>query len=516
MLFSSWQFIFAFLPVTLGGFLLLPANWRVVRKVWLVLASFFFYAYWKVDYIPLLVFSILFNYGVAEVLLRFRDRPAGPWILASGIAGNLGLLGYFKYANFLVSILGQLSQREFDRFDIILPLAISFFTFTQIAYLVDVYRDHTRHYRFLDYALFVVFFPHLIAGPIVRHWEIIPQYADQELRPKSKDVSLGGLLFLLGLFKKMLLADPVSKFAVAVYSASDKGLDVCWSDAWLGTLAFAIQIYFDFSGYSDMAIGLARLFGIKFPANFDSPYRACSIIDFWRRWHMTLTRFFREYVYFSLGGNRCGVARQNVNLMATMLLSGLWHGAGWNFVIWGGLHGFFLLVNHHWRRFLKWRGWKLQHWSYRGACALLTFLLVLITWVLFRASNLPSAGKMLASMAGWHGFAISSEFQGCGPAMKSLVARLGMQVVPGTTNLSSADYREGLLLCMLFLFTAWFLPNTQQLLSRYEPTIETVERAPAFLLRLNLWAGMSCGVLFFFVLRSYFTVAQSPFLYFNF
>lgn len=516
MLFSSWQFIFGFLPVTLAVFLLLPARWRTARKIWLTLASFFFYAYWKVEYVPLLAGSILFNYGTAELLLRCRGRKAGRLLLLGGIAGNLGLLAYFKYTNFLLSTLAQLSGHSLARWDILLPLAISFFTFTQIAYLVDVFRDHTRHYRFLDYALFVVFFPHLIAGPIVRHWEIIPQYANRELRPNGVDLGAGGLLFLLGLYKKLLLADPVSRFAVAVYGAADQGLAISSFDAWLGTLAFALQIYFDFSGYSDMAIGLARMFGIQFPANFDSPYRAGSIIDFWRRWHMTLTRFFREYVYFALGGSRCGPLRQSGNLMATMLLSGLWHGAGWTFVIWGGLHGAFLLINHRWRSWVRSRGWRLTHWSWRTACVLLTFSAVLLSWVFFRASSLSSAGHLLASMTGWHGVSVPAEFARCGPGVESLVARLGIAVTPDTTHLSSADYRSALLWCAALLFLSWFFPNTQQLLTSYQPTLEAIERAPPFRLRLNARAGLVCGLLFFFVLRGYFTVTPSPFLYFNF
>ncbi len=516
MLFSSWQFIFVFLPVALGVFLLLPARWRVGKKLWLTLASFFFYAYWKVEYVPLLVFSMLFNYGVAEALLRYRDRPVGRGILIAGITVNLSLLGYYKYTNFILSFLGQVSGNPVGRFDIILPLAISFFTFTQIAYLVDVFRDHTRHYKFVDYALFVTFFPHLIAGPIVRHWEIIPQYADRELKPNRTDLSLGALLFLMGLYKKLLLADPVSHFAMAVFGVADTGAALSWFDAWLGTMAFALQIYFDFSGYSDMAIGLARMFGMKFPCNFDSPYRAGSISDFWRRWHMTLTRFLREYVYFSLGGNRCGPVQRGYNVMVTMLLSGLWHGAGWTFVIWGGLHGIFLLVNNRWREFVSARRWQLKHWSYRAACVLLTFTVVLLAWVFFRSSNLPAAGKVLASMTGLNGVTVPAEFQGSSREAGKIVKWLGLKVVPDTAGLTSADYRWALKLMVVLLLVTWCMPNTQQLLSAYEPTLETVERAPPFRVRINGLTGLACGIIFFFCIRGYFTLPQSPFLYFNF
>jgi alginate O-acetyltransferase complex protein AlgI len=320
----------------------------------------------------------------------------------------------------------------------------------------------------------------------------------------------------MGLYKKLLLADPASHFAIAVYGAADASQAVSWFDAWLGTMAFALQIYFDFSGYSDMAIGLARMFGMKFPCNFDSPYRAGSVIDFWRRWHMTLTRFLREYVYFSLGGNRCGPVRRRYNIMVTMLLSGLWHGAGWTFVIWGGLHGFFLLVNNLWREFVRARRWQLQHWTYRAGCVLLTFTVVLLAWVFFRASNLPAAGKVLASMTGLNGVTIPAEFQGSSREAAKIIKWLDLKVVTDTVGLTSADYRLALKLMVVLLLVTWFMPNTQQLLSAYEPTLETVERAPPFRVRINGLTGLASGIIFFFCIRGYFTLPQSPFLYFNF
>ena len=516
MLFSSWQFIFVFLPVTLAVFLLLPARWRTANKVWLILASLIFYIYWKVQYLPLLLFSICFNYAVAEGLLRYRGQRLSRVLLTGGVGLNLVLLGYYKYTNFILSLLGQVARHDFGRFDIILPLAISFFTFTQIGYLVDVYRDQTRHYRFVDYAFFVVFFPHLIAGPIVRHWEVIPQFADRDLKPKGTDFSLGFLLFLLGLYKKLLLADTVSGFAIAVYGTAEKGPPLTCCDAWLGTLAFALQIYFDFSGYSDMAIGLARMFGIRFPGNFDSPYRAGSIVEFWSRWHMTLTRFLREYVYFSLGGNRCGPWRHALNILATMLLSGLWHGAGWTFVIWGGLHGFFLIVAHRWRVFVQKRGWQLRHWSYRAACVLLTFIVVLFTWVFFRAPTLATAGRVLASMTARHGLTAPEALRDSGRNTAKVLKAIHATIVPGTVPLKAQEYRWALQLTALLLALVWFMPNTQQLLMAYEPTIEPIKRRPLFGLPINFAAGLFCGVVFFWVIRGYYVFPQSPFLYFNF
>ena len=488
MVFSAWPFLLVFLPITLIGFVAIPTRLRTARKLWLCAASVVFYAYWKIEYVPLLFCSIGLNYTVAELLTRSQNPRKAKAILIAGVAANLLLLGYFKYTNFILQVVFGLAHEPFKRLDIILPLAISFFTFTQISYLVDVYRDRNLHYGFLDYALFVVFFPHLIAGPIVRHWEIIPQYEKRDLRPARVDWAVGLALFLFGLYKKRLLADPIALYANSVYDGAGALQAVDLGSAWLGTIAYALQIYFDFSGYSDMAIGLARMFGIKFPMNFDSPYRGASIIEFWQRWHITLTRFLREYLYYPLGGNRKGPARQAINIMVTMLLSGLWHGAGWNFIIWGGLHGCYLLVAHEWRRFRDERGWKLDHWSYRGVCVVITFIAVLFAWVFFRAPNLPIAANVLSAMVG----------------------------TGAATGTAIINYREALELIVPLLVLAFCLPNVQRLLAEYEPVLENVPR-PAFLkLRLNTMTGVFLGICFFAVIRIHFYAPSSPFLYFNF
>ncbi|HKQ40329.1 MAG TPA: MBOAT family protein [Verrucomicrobiae bacterium] len=491
MVFSAWPFLLVFLPITLIGFVSIPAPFRTARKLWLCVASVVFYAYWKFEYVPLLFFSIALNYAVAELLTRCQSVRKAKSILTVGVTANLLLLGYFKYTNFILKAVFGLTHQPFHRLDIILPLAISFFTFTQISYLVDVYRDRNLHYGLLDYTLFVVFFPHLIAGPIVRHWEIIPQYEKRNLQPLRVDWAVGLALFLFGLYKKRLLADPISVYANAVYNAAQAGEMVNFSSAWLGTIAYALQIYFDFSGYSDMAIGLARMFGIRFPMNFDSPYRAASIIEFWQRWHITLTRFLREYLYYPLGGNRRGATRQSVNIMITMLLSGLWHGAGWNFVMWGGLHGCYLLAAHEWRRFREYRGWNWNHWSYRGACVLVTFVAVLFAWVLFRAPNLAVASNVFSAMIGMQG--------------KGLAAPM--------------DYAAALKLIVPLLALAFCLPNVQRLLAEYEPVLENVPTPVGRLavrVRLNAFTGVFLGICFFAVVRIHFYAASSPFLYFNF
>jgi D-alanyl-lipoteichoic acid acyltransferase DltB (MBOAT superfamily) len=512
MIFSSCQFIFVFLPIALGLFFAIPAEMRTLRKWWLLAASLFFYGYWKVEYVPLLLFSIGFNYAVAEGITRWRDRPGARAMLVCGVAVNLLLLGYYKYTNFVLEAFGRSSGHTFARLDIILPLAISFFTFTQIGYLVDVYRDQRLHYRLLDYAVFVVFFPHLIAGPIVRHWEIIPQFAEKDLRPNRTDMGVGVAMFLLGLYKKILLADPASHYADTIFGAAESGRLLTWFDGWFGTLAYAFQIYFDFSGYSDMAIGLARMFGMRFPRNFDSPYKAGSIIGFWRRWHITLTRFLGEYVYFPLGGNRCSKARHLSNIMVLMLVSGLWHGAGWTFLVWGALHGLYLVTANVWRDFKKARGWHFNHWIYRGACVLLTFVAVLFAWVFFRAKTLPEAGRVVASMVGVNGFTIPEKVRKTlpGTVLQTLGAR------PVDQKMGDDFYKPGMKLMLLLIMVAWALPNTQQLLRDHHPTLEPVEPGTRWQLALNVPTGLVLGGLFFGVLASYFVAKPSPFIYFNF
>jgi D-alanyl-lipoteichoic acid acyltransferase DltB (MBOAT superfamily) len=488
MLFSSWNFLVYFFPATLLGFWLIPASWSFVRKGWLIGASLIFYGYWKLEYVPLLVASVAVNFAFAEAIIRSATpRTSRRWLIA-GVASNLLVLGYFKYTNFAVHFLGHLVQRDLGSFHIILPLAISFFTFTQISYLVDVSRDRHLHYNFLDYALFVVLFPHLIAGPIVRHWEIIPQFATSHFRVNRDNFGVGMTLFLIGLCKKYV-ADSVAEYADTVYGAAAQGAALSHGDAWLGTVAFAFQIYFDFSSYSDMAIGLARMFGVKFPHNFDSPYKASSVIVFWERWHRTLTRFLREYVYFSLGGNRRGYARQNLNIMATMLLSGLWHGAGWTFVLWGAVHGAFIIINHAWRLGLARMQWALDHWAWRAAGVVVTFLVVTLAWTLFRAPNLHVAGDVLGAMLRPGGGAHGSVIRHDTDAVR--------------------------ILAMLFA-VCWAMPNSQQLLARYEPILEPVSRVPWFQLRLNFATGMLLGFLAYLLLRNAHETVPSPFIYFNF
>ena len=446
MLFNSYEFLLGFLPVVLIVYFLLGRSASGLAAIgFLASASLFFYGWWNPVYVALLAGSVVFNYSVGRGLLVRRAK----WLLTLGVAGDLLTLGAFKYASFFVTNVNGIAGLVLPVPQIVLPLGISFFTFTQIAYLVDVYRGQVREYSFPSYALFVTFFPHLLAGPVLHHAEVMPQFSRRDIfRFSAENFAVGLTIFAIGLFKKVILADGVAEYAAPVFDAAKDGATLTFLSAWGGVLAYTFQLYFDFSGYSDMAIGLARLFGIVFPANFNSPYKASSIIDFWRRWHMTLSRFLRDYLYVPLGGGRRGPLRRHVNLMVTMLLGGLWHGAGWTFVIWGGLHGFYLVMNHAWRGARsRWFGSVrvpagVAHWLGR----LLTFLAVVTAWVFFRAESLSAATAILEGMAGLNGITKAD---------------------PYYFGVSQLRW-----LAVMFLI-AWGLPNVQQLLHRYRPALET-------------------------------------------
>jgi D-alanyl-lipoteichoic acid acyltransferase DltB (MBOAT superfamily) len=418
VLFNSRLFVFGFLPVVIAGFLL-AARWRggVAARLWLVLASLGFYAWWRPEFLPLLMGSVIVNHAVA---LKIRAGPPKFWLLA-GLGFNLGLLFYFKYLAFFAALLGL------PRIAVSLPLGISFFTFQQVMYLVDTYRRDIPNASFLDYVCFVGFFPHLIAGPIVRPKDIIPQF--QRLTPLagfSARFADGAELFLLGLAKKIVLADSFAAFADPGFAAAAAGARLTLIEAWVALLAYALQIYFDFSGYSDMAVGLARIFGIDFPRNFNSPYQAASIRDFWRRWNITLSSFLRDYVYIPLGGARRGEPRRLGNLMATMLLGGLWHGASLKFLVWGGLHGLYLVV----QSLFSHTGRRLPPPAARG----LTLLAVLLAWVPFRAANFAAALAMYKALLGVNGIALPELAAHLLPPLPSFVALVPVLPYLGDTR----------------------------------------------------------------------------------
>ena len=387
MLFNSYEYLLYFLPLSLIGFFALGSRpaWSVA---WLTVASLFFYAWWDPRYLPLILASIAFNFAIGRVL---RGQPArARLVLGCGVAGNLALLGVFKYADFALSNLAALLGKPLPLPHLVLPLGISFFTFTQIAYLVDVYRAKAREPSPVNYALFVSFFPHLLAGPILHHSEMMPQFASPtNKRPQAENLASGLFLLCIGLVKKVCLADQLAPLAEAGF-AHPAALSTL--GAWLAVLAYTLQIYFDFSGYTDMALGAARMFNIELPLNFNSPYHATNIREFWQRWHMTLSRFLREYLYIPLGGNRHGAWRTALAVMTTFVLGGLWHGAAWTFVLWGALHGVALVCYRGWER----TGLTLPRPIAWGV----TFLFVMLAWVFFRAPSLAAAASMLGAMAG--------------------------------------------------------------------------------------------------------------------
>lgn len=492
MLFNSAGFIFIFLPLTVAAFAAAVAlSSPLLSVAVLIVASYAFYGWWEPGLLVLLAASTAFNFSIGWSITYAAWRKQHVLVRALlwiGIGGDLGLLGYFKYTDFFIANFDTLTGFANNLPAIALPIGISFYTFTQIAFLVDAAQGQITRLRLLDYILFVSYFPHLIAGPIIHHRATIPQFRRMAADGWDKGaIAMGLSIFAVGLFKKIALADNVAPLADTVFSHAVAAPPPLL-DGWIASIAYAFQIYFDFSGYSDMAIGLSLLFGVRLPVNFASPYKSTSIIEFWTRWHMTLSAFLRDYLYIPLGGNRKGTVRRYVNLMVTMLLGGLWHGAGWTFVIWGGLHGLYLMINHAWRYAYgppspDAATWKL--WPKR----IMMCLAVTVAWVFFRADTLGAAYNMLEGMSGAHGFADAG-----GHAMS-----LGWIAV-----------------C---LFIVWALPNTYQLFARFNPTLPLPAKlgdAPSDLLtwRVNVASAMAFGC----VLAGCILAINrfSPFLYFRF
>ncbi|MGY3387752.1 alginate O-acetyltransferase complex protein AlgI [Bradyrhizobium sp. USDA 3311] len=473
VLFKSSEFILRFLPIVLTGYTLFQI-FRLPRLsfVFLLLASIFFYGWWRLDLVPVLVGSVAFNYGLGLLIVA---APAYARALTTlGVVANLALLGLFKYADFFIANLDTVLGTSIPLLRLVLPLGISFFTFVQIAYLVDTLKGKRGRHGFTEYALFVTFFPHLLAGPIVHHSAMIPQFQSRPSLPvRASDFVFGLLIFLIGLAKKSIFADHLGPVADPIFAMADGGEPLATTAAWLGALAYTFQLYFDFSGYSDMAVGLARMFSIRFPWNFDSPYKSLSIVEFWRRWHITLSQFLRDYLYIRLGGNRRGERRHYLNLFLTMVIGGFWHGAAWTFLIWGAWHGVLLLINHAFRQGLT----VSQTVLWRAVTWALTFGATVIGWVFFRATTIGGALAMLKSM-----------FSGGG----------------GTASATVLDV-DFLSLLTLATLVALFAPNARQL-------TEAIE-AERFDPRL---AGAAFGSLVLVIIISKAFMHESPFLYFNF
>lgn len=484
----------------------------------LVACSLFFYGFWNPVYLLLLVTSITINYAIGYGLFKKTSKV----LLIAGIVFNLALIAYFKYANFFVSTLADIAQSSYVLHSIVLPLGISFFTFQQITWLVDTYKGKSKHYGFIDYAQFVTFFPQLIAGPIVHHHEMMPQFNRQTIMASVADnLAIGLTIFSIGLFKKVILADSIAVFATPVFMAAEQGITLTLYEAWIGGLSYTLQLYFDFSGYSDMAIGLARMFGIILPMNFFSPYKATSIIDFWRRWHMTLSRFLRDYLYIPLGGNQRGAIRRYIHIAITMVLGGLWHGAGWTFLIWGSLHGAFLMINHAWRSL---RGTKadasnsLQLLLARSMAQTLTLLCVVVAWVVFRAESGNGAWSILRSMSGANGIALPSQVMELIPAIPGITSVIEFNEGGLFAN-EIIEPMQAILWIMGLSIVVLALPNTQQFMRRYSPVLESVSNTPNRLFDAltwkpnTLWGGLISLLALYTILH---LTQVSEFLYFQF
>jgi D-alanyl-lipoteichoic acid acyltransferase DltB (MBOAT superfamily) len=496
MVYASDTFIF-FLAVLLPLYSLCVRNWRGSGKAVLIAASLFFYSYWLPLYLLLLLGSIAANFGLGRLLSRERGGVGGKLVLSLGLAANIALIAYFKYANFFLENIARAIGSQHSALDIALPLGISFFTFQQISFLMEVYRGRLTDVVFKDYVLFISFFPQLIAGPIVTPSEMLPQLRrKRDWRLRADHLSLGFFLFSAGLFKKVVLIDPYVPYIDVVFAHAAAGNTVGLVDAWTGALGYTFQIYLDFSAYSDMAIGLALMFGLRLPLNFFSPYKAASIREFWRRWHITLGRFLQRYLYVPLGGSHHGALRTSFALMATMLLGGLWHGAGWQFIVWGGLHGVMLAVNHLW---LSWREKShyleqaAGHWLYRALMVLLTFFALTVTWVFFRADSVATAMNIVSGLFGLNDApSIGSTTKGIFPAFP------------------------------VYMAFVWLLPNTVQIMRRFPVSLSAPQFAEA-LSKNRRWAlsfrltrtwALVSAILF---LASWFSMSNiSPFIYFQF
>jgi alginate O-acetyltransferase complex protein AlgI len=511
MLFNSYEFVFFFLPITAIAFYLLGSRSKSLAIGWLILASLAFYAWWRPLNVALIAPSIMINYGLARLLLRWgteQKTSAARAVLVVGIAFNVMFLGYFKYANFLVRAVNDVAGSSYVLDHIILPLGISFITFQKIAFLVDVAAGRVKEFTLRDYCLFVLFFPQLIAGPIVHYREVMPQFQAAPCRFDGSAAAVGLTLFFAGLFKKVVLADGISPMVSAIYADAAGGHPITMLYAWMAAIGFTLQIYFDFSGYSDMAIGIARLFGVTLPANFNSPLRANSVIDFWLRWHLTLTRFLTAYIYNPLSlwltrrrmakGLR-GVGGRNtppgafltvlmLPTLFTMGISGLWHGAGYTFIFWGFLHGIFLSINHLWilltRRY--WPNHQRYGFLINPASFVLTFIAVISAMVFFKCDTMTSAWNMLAGMIGRHGIAMPEATIAHLGHFAGLAKALAVQIAPPDVHFGAlARWIAGL------LAVAWFCPNTLQILSAATPATgvdlqQPYKHGPALQLRWSM------------------------------
>ena len=518
MLFNSHAFIFVFLPLTLALFFLFARTSHMLAAGWLAVASLFFYGWWNPAYVTLLLLSIVFNYfaGMAIARVAPADTAKRKALAIAAVAANLLLLGYYKYSNFFLANAAGLIGVAPPQAEIILPLGISFFTFTQIAFLVDTYQGKVKEYNFVHYCLFVTYFPHLIAGPILHHAEMMPQFARASTyRMQAENVAVGLTIFFIGLFKKVILADGIAPYVAPLFALPGAGTPPTLIEAWCAVLAYALQLYFDFSGYSDMAIGLSRMFGVILPLNFHSPYKAANIAELWNRWHMTLSRFLRDYVFVPLGGKRKSAWRRYASVMVTMFLCGLWHGAGWTYIVFGILHGVYLCVNQWWRMLRKRLGQDRKHPTRLGTAAAigLTFVAWLVGLAFFRADSVPHALQIVGGMGGLHGLAVPDHWLAKWGAVGAWLSLNGVSFA-NSRGLVSGGLINWI---VILLAIAWFAPNTQQIMARFNPALlipRDMSAARGLLWRPGVAAGLVAAAVAFAAIVN--LHRQSEFLYFQF
>jgi len=512
MLFNSYIFILVFLPIVACVYFLASTHLhRQLAISWLVIASLFFYAWWNPVFLPIIIVSVLFNFflGASIRTTKAKNPRYALLLMLFGVAANLMALGYYKYFNFFIDNLNFVFNLKISVTPIALPLAISFFTFQQITYLIDAYNRGTKDYNFIHYTLFVTFFPQLIAGPIVHHADMMSQFdSDDAYHPRERNIQLGLSIFAIGLFKKIMLADNIAPFSTPIFHAADTGISLSMLESWMGAAAFGLQVYFDFSAYTDMAIGSSRLFGIKLPINFYSPYKSLNTGDLWRRWHMTLTRLLTAYVYtpISIASARAAIAAgageqalfwrsAAYPIMVTLIIAGVWHGAAWNFVIFGALQGGMMIVNNLWRQFRK----SSLHQNLKETTLVgrilargLTSVCFIFSLVYFKASTTSGALYLSELMLGLDGLSVSTKF---------------------VSPILFLQYAVPLFLII------YLMPNTQQLFESYEPSLEPKRNEHRWgLERINWapnwqWAAI-CSTMFAVSLLNMNRVSE--FIYFQF
>jgi alginate O-acetyltransferase complex protein AlgI len=512
MIFNSFQFLFAFLPVVLTGTFLLARFSANAAQCWLIAASLFFYGMWNVNYLPLLLGSVGFNYLIAVRMTRVNNPRSRSGLLWFAVAVDLGLLGYYKYTGFFLANLNAATGTNFAWQTLILPLGISFYTFQQLTLLADIGAGRIKDFRFRDFLLFVTFFPHLIAGPIVHHREMMPQFQQVDYRFNRENLAIGFVLLVIGLFKKSVLADTIADHVTPIFADAAAGKPITFLLAWAAAVGFTLQMYFDFSGYSEMALGLARMIGIKLPMNFNSPLKALSMVDYWSRWHITLTRFLTAYIYnpiaIALARRRAVAGKQSVvgtrttwgaffgivavPTLVTMFLSGLWHGAGNQFLIFGVLHGVALMINHAWR-LLRPRVWPdTAHYqrSFRPIAWALTFVVVTVALTWFHAASVAAGSNIVAGMAGLRGIVLPEALSPPIPGLVSALRHAGI-------------FFSGERTTELIVFWVWVAmlltialvpPNTLEILRAWQPAITMPSTRPSG--RIDIWRGFSARLSF--------------------